>query len=108
MLNLSNTTTAQTLRIPLMYRPQHDTFTLRLFSITDNEAKADLTLDDATLSHAYLKGTVELPEGLPDGEYSYALRCGGDALSCGLVTIGDYKHTPATYHETIQFKQYAS
>ena len=108
MLNLANVTTTQTVRIPLLYLPQHTTYVLRLFSLMDNELKAEITLGGASLTRAYVTGTVELPAGLPDGEYGYALRCGSDTLSCGLVTVGNYKHQATTHNETIQFKQYAN
>lgn len=108
MLNIANITTAQSIRIPIMYLPQANSWKLVLRSVVDNETKYNASLMGVVLGHGYVTVTVTLPAGLPDGEYTYALHCGTDTVGAGLATVGDYKHTPTKYNETIQYKQYAN
>lgn len=114
MLNLKNIPTAQVVRIPLMYLPTGNSYMLRLIN-GDGQLAAELSVGSVSTTHGYLTGSITLPshEGatvsdLPDGEYTYALRCGTDTISAGLLTLGDYKHTANQYKETIQFKPYAN
>lgn len=48
------------------------------------------------------------PEGMPEGEYTYALRlgAGGKMLSEGLLIIGNYTPTRKEYEKTIEYEQY--
>lgn len=49
-----------------------------------------------------------VPEGMPEGEYTYALRlgAGGKMLSEGLLIVGDYKPARKEYEKTIEYEQY--
>lgn len=110
MLNIANTPSeAQTVRIPLVYYPSRQAdLVLVLRSGIDNAVRASVTLGEPVIGRAYAGGTLLVPEGLADGEYTYCLKCGSDTLGAGLVTLGDYRREVKEQKTTIQFTQYAN
>lgn len=50
--------------------------------------------------------TLELPDIMPAGEYSYELRKGAAVLAVGLLTLGDYQYQTKQYEAGIDYKQY--
>lgn len=65
----------------------------------------DVALDN---SRTYYQGTVELPAGIPDGEYEYTFTVGGVAVSCGLAIVGEPKSRAIQNSNTVQYEQYRS
>lgn len=65
----------------------------------------DVALDN---SRTYYQGTVELPAGIPDGEYEYTFTVGGVVVSCGLAIVGEPKSRAVQYSNTVQYEQYRS
>lgn len=60
--------------------------------------------DDRT--RLYYLADVELPAGIPDGEYNYEATVDGVTVSCGLAFVGDF-HAPVTdYNNHLEYEQY--
>ena len=109
MIYLENTTHLQGLRVPLSGledSTQNPVFTLR--SMTGNREVYDADWQDGIFEFGYMRGTIKLPAGLPDGEYEYRLAQGTETMSSGVAQVGEYRGVPVPPKEskTITFKQY--
>lgn len=109
MIYLKNITAGQTIRVAvsgLGEGAETPTFVLR--STTDHREVYALEWQDGVAEVGYLRGTIRLPAGLPDGEYEYALSEDGQVLGRGVAQVGDYAPVTAAPKEqqTITFKQY--
>lgn len=108
MIYLKNTTARQVLRVMLSGledKTQTPVFTLR--STTGNREVYDASWEDGIYEFGYIRGTIKLPAGLPDGEYEYRLAEGTQTMSSGVAQVGDYKAVPVQRsEETITFNQY--
>lgn len=73
-----------------------DLTTILTQSVTDKETKA-----------GYYTFDINLPSGIPDGEYEYTLKDGDNTLSTGIVTIsGKVDFDKQQFNKTIQYEQY--
>lgn len=109
MIYLKNTTNRQAIRV--MLSGLEDTsatpvFTLR--STVENRQVYDADWQDGIYEFGYIRGTIKLPAGLPDGEYEYRLAEGTQTMSSGVAQVGDYRAVPVPPAEskTITFRQY--
>ena len=106
MIYLKNITEAQTIMIPRNGESVSGQMSLVLTNTTDHQSHT-LSVADGGASGLYAEVAVTLPEGLAVGEYHYQLMSGNEAVSTGLVFIGDLR-SPSQYEETITYKQYES
>lgn len=109
MIYLKNTTNRQAIRVMLSGledTTQTPVFTLR--SMVDNRQVYDADWQDGIYEFGYIRGSIKLPEGLPDGEYEYRLAEGSQTMSSGVAQVGDYQRVSVEPREgtKIQFKQY--
>lgn len=109
MIYLKNITAKQVLRVPvsgLGEGAETPTFVLR--STTDNREVYELAWQEGVQEVDYLRGMITLPDGLPVGEYEYALSEGTQVLGRGVAQVGDYASVTVApkEEETITFKQY--
>lgn len=109
MIYLKNITARQSIRVPLS--GLEDTSATPVFILrntVDNREVYDADWQDGVYEFGYMRGTIKLPAGLPDGEYEYRLAQGTETMSSGVAQVGDY--TPVTVppkeEKTINFKQY--
>lgn len=111
MIYLDNTTERQQTRIPWVGIIPEETEgwgTLKIWSTTDAGTVYDAEWNDSVIEDAlYVKGSLKLPAGLPDGEYEYRLELNGQVLGSGVCQIGQYEAVPVQKSDTtITFKQY--
>lgn len=131
MIYLRNTTDAQTVRIPASSPKAGGIVTLEMVNVINRGAALSFDFDQAVYladadgalvhdaedrqiavadrgdsSRLYYVLTVELPEGIPEGEYEYTARIGGDVVSCGLAIVGEPAPAVASYDKPVQYEQY--
>ena len=105
MIYLQNTTESQVMFIPRNgVTPQGD-LVFKAKSTIDLEVEINQAVTDLQTSDLYFYLAIELPAGLPDGEYEYTLSSEGDTLSTGLLVVGDYSE-PNEYDKNITYEQY--
>lgn len=109
MIYLKNIAAKQALRVPvsgLGAGASVPSFTLR--SATGNRDVYALEWQEGVEEPGYLRGTIALPAGLPDGEYEYVLAEGAQVLGSGVAQVGDYQRVPVEPKDgtKINFKQY--
>lgn len=70
-----------------------------IFTIISGISKKEWSteVEDRSRSSLFYNFTLLLPEGLPDGEYTYRLTDGDAVLATGLVRIGRYGAKNAVY-----------
>lgn len=63
-----------------------------IFTIISEISKREWSteVEDRSRSSLFYNFTLSLPEGLPDGEYTYRLTDGDTVLATGLLQIGRY------------------
>lgn len=106
MIYLANNTELQTIYIEKAEVFDVSAGTLTLKNNTDKREYAFEVSDDCS-SRLFYKVAVSLPEGMPDGEYTYELVQDGHVASIGLVQIGDYVPEKQEYiTENNGYKQY--
>lgn len=109
MIYLKNIAAKQVLRVPvsgLGAGAAEPVLTLR--SATGNRDVYAMPWQEGVEEPGYLRGTIALPAGLPDGEYEYVLAEDGRTLASGVAQVGDYQRVSVEPREgtKIQFKQY--
>jgi len=106
MIYLQNTQEAQVVYVPRSdgSRPSGDLVFIAKSTI-DLAVEINQTVTDLQTSDLYFNLAIELPAGLPDGEYEYTLSSEGDTLSTGLLVVGDYSK-PNEYDKNITYEQY--
>lgn len=108
MIYLKNTTTRQVLRVALTGLEDRSAgLALSLRSTVENREVYDASWEDGVYEKGYLRGTVKLPSGLPDGEYEYRLAQGDSTVASGVCRVGEYRAVPVQRSDkTITFNQY--
>lgn len=108
MLYMKNTTTRQVLRVTLTgLEDRARELTLSLRSTVGNRDEYTAPWEDGVYEKGYLRGTVKLPAGLPDGEYEYRLAQGGATVASGVCRVGEYAPVPVQNGiMSITFNQY--
>ena len=76
-----------------------------------DKTRVQITINDPNFNRLYLSGTIQLPEGMSDGEYTYwVIDDNNQILAQGLLQIGDYvQEDKITYNssgDTNEFIQY--
>ena len=106
MIYLRNTQEAQVVYVPRSEgsRPSGD-LVFKAKNTINLEEEVDVHVTDLQTSDLYYNLAIELPAGLPDGEYEYTLSSEGDTLSTGLLVVGDYSK-PNEYDKNITYEQY--
>lgn len=105
MIYLQNTTESQVMFIPRNgVTPQGD-LVFKAKSTIDLEVEINQVVTDLQTSDLYFNLAIELPAGLPDGEYEYTLSYEDDILSTGLLVIGENSR-PSEYNKDITYEQY--
>lgn len=74
-------------------------------STIDLAVEVDLEVTDQGSSEQYYNLAIELPEGIPNGEYEYTLYGGDRVLSTGLMVVGD-STDPSEYNKDVTYEQY--
>lgn len=105
MLYLRNTTESQVLFVPKSGANPDGDLVFKVRSTIDLDEVVNQVVIDLRTSDLYLNLAVELPAGLPDGEYEYSLMAGNDTLSSGLLVIGE-NFRPSEYNKEITYEQY--
>ena len=108
MIYLQNTQEAQVVYVPRSEgsRPSGD-LVFKAKNTINLEEEVDVHVTDLQTSDLYYNLAIELPAGLPDGEYEYTLSSEGDTLSTGLLVVGAYSK-PNEYDKNITYEQYES
>ena len=82
--------------------------TLTIKNTTDLQVIYSQEVTDKQTSSQYFTFDITLPEGIPDGEYEYALTDGEVTLSTGIMTILGKESAPEQYEKDIQYEQYTN
>lgn len=109
MLYLNNDTAAQTLRIPRgrSLVSADGSLSLKVRNTVDL-TEAEIPVTKVAVTPRYVTLSAELPEGLADGSFAYRLlNAGGQVVSSGLLTIGDYVSGEAVFEKEISYEQFA-
>ena len=106
MIYLQNTQEAQVVYVPRSdgSRPSGD-LVFKATNTVNLVEEINQAVTDLQTSDLYFYLAIELPAGLPDGEYEYTLSSEGDSLSTGLLVVGDYSK-PNEYDKNITYEQY--
>ena len=70
--------------------------------LEDKVSKKQYTLTELTdlcTSAFFYQFNVNLPEGLLDGQYEYALMDGDKVLATGILQVGSFEPTKTTYNK---------
>ena len=70
--------------------------------IEDKVSKKQYTitgLNDLCTSALFYQFNVNLPEGLLDGQFDYALMDGDKVLATGILQVGSFEPTKTTYNK---------
>lgn len=105
MIYLRNTTDAQVMFIPRNGGTPQGDLVFRARNTIDLAVEVNRAVTDLRTSDLYLNVAIELPVGLPDGEYEYTLLSGETRVSSGLLVIGEYAK-PSEYDKEIRYEQY--
>lgn len=104
MIYLQNTSESQEMFIPRNGETPQGDLVFKAKSTIDL-AEFNLEVSDLQTSDLYFNLEIELPAGLPDGEYEYTLLSGQIPVSSGLLVIGVYTK-PSEYNKEIEYEQY--
>lgn len=104
MIYLRNTTESQAVFIPRNGDTPDGDLVLHMASTIDHVEYFQVVTDLKT-SDIYFSVGVDLPAGLPDGEYEYTLTADGIAVSTGLMVLGE-PSSPSQYERDITYEQY--
>ena len=77
----------------------------RAKSTIDLDVKIEQKVIDLGTSEQYYNIAIDVPEGIPAGEYEYTLHGGDNILSTGLLVIGENAR-PNEYEKAITYEQY--
>ena len=131
MIYLQNTTEIQRIRIPADGAKMAGDLTLSLVNVINRGAGVSSTFDpriylvdasgeyvhDADGQQVVVQGPpdrtrlyyvvdVELPDGMPDGEYEYTVTVDDVRVSVGLAYVGTPAAVVKEYDNTVQYEQY--
>ena len=105
MIYLQNITESQEAAIPRNGETPQGNLVFKAKSTIDLAVEINQEVTDLQTSDLYFNLAIELPAGLPDGEYEYTLLAGEILVSSGLLVIGDYTK-PSEYNKDIKYEQY--
>ena len=105
MIYLQNTSESQVMFIPRNGETPKGDLVFRAKSTIDLVVEINQEVTDLQTSDLYFNLAIELPAGLPDGEYEYTLLSGQIPVSSGLLVIGE-NGRPSEYNKEIQYEQY--
>ena len=110
MVYLDNTTSSQTVLVPLAADNGAD---LSRTSVTlvstvglSSPVLSGVNVSRAGTAGGWLAVTLTLPEGLADGSYEYRVEADSVILSSGCAQIGEYDAGTKQYEKDIIYKQY--
>lgn len=131
MIYLQNTTDIQRIRIPADGAKLTGDVTLSLVNVINRGDGVTSTFDpqiylvdadgqyvhDADGQQIVVQGPedrtllfyvcdVELPDGMPDGEYEYTVTVGDVRVSIGLAYVGEPAPVVQNYENTVEYEQY--
>ena len=131
MLYLRNTTDAQRVRIPADGAKLQGQLALRLVNVIgggdgvesvwdprvylvdadgafvhDSDGRQIVMAAPEDRTRLYYLAAVELPDGIPDGEYNYTATVDGVTVSCGLAYVGDFSAASVEYNNSLEYEQY--
>ena len=105
MIYLQNITESQEMFIPRNGETPQGLLVFKAKSTIDLVVEISQGVTDLQTSDLFFNLAIELPAGLPDGEYEYTLLSGQIPVSSGLLVIGDYTK-PSEYNKEITYEQY--
>lgn len=105
MIYLQNTTESQEMFIPRNGVTPQGLLVFKAKSTIDLVVEINQDVTDLQTSDLFFNLAIELPAGLPDGEYEYTLLSGQIPVSSGLLVIGDHTK-PSEYNKEIIYEQY--
>lgn len=105
MIYLQNISEAQVAFIPRNGMEPLGDLVFKAKSNIDLDVEVDQEVIDLGTSELYYNIAIELPEGIPTGEYEYTLYGGDQALSTGLLVVGEYARS-GEYNKEITYEQY--
>lgn len=105
MIYLQNTLEAQEVFIPKNGIEAQGDLVFVAKSTIDLEVKIDQWVIDLGTSEQYYNIAIELPEGIPAGEYEYKLYGGFRELSTGLLFL-ENDARQCGYNKCITYEQY--
>lgn len=105
MIYLQNTRESQVMFIPRNGETPQGDLVFRAKSTIDLVVEINQDVTDLQTSDLYFNLAIELPAGLPDGEYEYTLLSGQIPISSGLLVIGE-NGRPSEYEKEITYEQY--
>ena len=105
MIYLQNTTESQVLFVPKPGAVPGGDLVFKAKSTIDLAVEINRAVTDLQTSDLYFNLSIELPDGLPDGEYEYTILAGDIQVATGLLVIGENAR-PSEYNKEIQYEQY--
>lgn len=105
MLYIENITDAQPLFVPRSRAGIVGDLVLKIRSTVGLDYPVVTKALDLNTSDLYYRIAVELPEGIPNGEYEYTLSDGSGTLSQGIVYVGGLL-SPVQLDTPITYEQY--
>ena len=105
MIYLQNISEAQVALIPRNGVEPLGDLVFKAKSTIDLAIEINQGVIDLGTSEQYYNIAIELPEGIPTGEYEYTLYGGDQALSTGLLVVGEYARE-SEYNKEITYEQY--
>lgn len=106
MIYLEQTTDSQEVKIPRNILPIPGGDYVVTLQNTLDRSRVSVAPSNVAPAALYYSVTLELPDVMPAGEYSYELRKGAAVLAVGLLTIGDYQYPTTQYDAGIDYQQY--
>ena len=103
MIYLKNISTPQMVFVP-KGRETGSVLKFTLQSTIDRSIYVDCEVIDLQ-SDRYVQFLVELPAGIPSGEYEYSLTDDAGTISTGLLVVEE-DSDPMEYNKPIQYEQY--
>ena len=104
MIYLKQTTELQLIHVPKSGRDAKGNVSISAMS-TINQFDFSIVAAEEDTSMLYHKVLIELPGGMPSGEYEYTLSDEDGVLSSGVLVVGDLEN-PKEYIKEITYEQY--
>lgn len=74
--------------------------------VHDQEGNQVIVVGPEDRTRLYYVVDVELPGGMPNGEYEYTVTAGGERVSIGLAYVGEFAADVQEYIKPVEYEQY--
>lgn len=105
MIYLQNNTESQVMFVPKNGTATGGALVFEAKSTIDLDVAISQEVTDMLTSDLYYVFGINLPDGIPDGEYQYTLTDDGTIASTGLLVVGE-NFDQSQYLKEISYEQY--